>query len=81
MFLSEEESSASQRSITKVKLKKKKKPVVSRKEFLALNDKVDQILSVVTNLQRPLQEPVEKSLNLEDIKKRSENIERRRILN
>lgn len=54
MFLSNEEWSASQKSAAKEpeKKKKKKKVGISRKEFLELQDKVDHIIIVVTNLER-----------------------------
>lgn len=69
MLLSDEESSA-----PTTKSKPKKKVVVSIKEFLTLNDQVDQILSDVTNLQRE-QEPLEIPPDEKSIVKRLTNIE------
>lgn len=51
MVSDNEESNGSQHSTLKPKEKKKKKLVVSRKEFLSLQSKVDQILVVVTTNQ------------------------------
>ena len=47
MVIDDEESIGSQHSTSKPKTKKKKKITVSRKEFLNLQGKVDQILVVV----------------------------------
>ena len=52
MFDKEEESSGSQHSTSKPQEKKKKKKMdVSRKEFLSLQSKVDQILVAVKSTQ------------------------------
>ena len=48
MVFADEESSGSQHSTSKPKAKKMKKLAVSRKEFLSLQSKVDQILAAVT---------------------------------
>ena len=58
MFEEEEESSGSQHSTSKPKekKKKKKKDAVTRKEFLNLQAKVDQILAAVTPTQPPLED-------------------------
>lgn len=49
MFLDDEETSGSLHSTSKPKQRKKKKLVVSRKEFLNLQSKFDQILAAVTS--------------------------------
>ena len=48
MVIDDEELSGSQQSTSKPKQKNNKKIVVSRKEFLSLQAKVDQILVAVT---------------------------------
>lgn len=67
MFLSDDEYSALQKSVTKKV--KKNKAAVSRKEFLKLNDKLHQILNALENLQRP-HEPIVIPPNEESIMRR-----------
>lgn len=53
MYISEEGSNGSEHSTSKPKPKKKKKLVVSRKDFLDLKVVIDQILTTILSVHPP----------------------------